>query len=157
MPPTTSRDPNEHSPPGPSVDDGSRPQTTPARFVRMRQRTYDIIYDLKPTFLQLLSWVLTVQIFSISAIWYLTTLPIKIATYLYEHWVRALFPKLPSVRKLLNLLRSAVLSALPNPSPEPAAPGATSSGAGSNSNRSQGANPAPTLNLDLDALRGGGI
>ncbi|KAH8992224.1 hypothetical protein EDB92DRAFT_593693 [Lactarius akahatsu] len=156
MPPTTSRDPNE-STPGLSVDDGSRPQTTPTRFVRVRQHIYDIIYDPKPALLQLLSWVLTVQIFSISAIWYLTTLPIRITTYLYEHWVRALFPKLPSVRKLLNLLRSAVLSALPNPGPEPAAPGATSSGAGSNSNRSQGANPAPTLNIDLDALRGGGI
>ncbi|KAI9436182.1 hypothetical protein H4582DRAFT_2058864 [Lactarius indigo] len=155
MAPTTSRDPtgNEHSTHEPSVDNGSRPQTTPTRFVRLRQRIYDIIYDPKPTILQLISWFLTVQIFSISVIWYLTTLPIRISAYLYEYWIRALFPKLPSVRKLLNLLRSAVLSALPTPGPEPAAPGDTSSGAGSNS----GANPAPTLNVDLSALRGGGI
>ncbi|KAH9059263.1 hypothetical protein EDB87DRAFT_798480 [Lactarius vividus] len=157
MPPTTSRDPDEHSTPGPSVDNSSRPQTTSARFVRVRQRMYEIIYDPKPTLLQLLSWVLTVQIFSISAIWYLTTLPIRISIYLYEHWVRALFPQLPSILTLLYWLRSAVRSALPNPGPEPAAPGATSSGGSSNSNRFQGANPAPTLNIDLDALRGGGI
>ncbi len=145
----------------------------------MRQNIHNIIYDPKPTLLQLLSWILTVQIFLISAIWYITvshlrrlssslppsgilnhlpqTLPIRITAYFYEHCIRALFPKLPSVRKLLNLLRSAVLSVLPNPDPEPAGPGATSSGAGSNPNLLQGADPLPTLNVDLNALRAGGI
>ncbi|KAI9451996.1 hypothetical protein BJY52DRAFT_958961 [Lactarius psammicola] len=158
MPSITSRDPSEHT--TPLVDNGSRPQTTPTKTPtlsgRVKQHIHDIIYDPKPTILQLFSWILTVQIFLISAIWFITTLPIRVTANIYEHWIRALFPKLPSIRKLLILLRSALLSILPNPDPEPAGPGANSSSAGSNPNRPQGANPLPTLNVDLDALRAGG-
>jgi hypothetical protein len=78
------------------------------------------------------------------------TLPIRITADIYEHWIRIWFPKLPSVRKLLVWIRSAVLSVLPDPGPDvdPARPGATSSGAGSN--------PLPTLDVDLGAIRAGG-
>jgi hypothetical protein len=75
------------------------------------------------------------------------TLPLRITADIYEHWIRVWFPELPSVRKLLVWLRSAVLSVLPDPGPEPAGPGATSSGSGSN--------PLPTLNVNLDSIRAG--
>lgn len=142
----TSRNPNERS--MPSVDNGPRAQTTPTQFVRAKQRIHESIYELKPTLLQLISWILTLQVFLVSATWFITTLPIRVTADIYEHRIRAFFPELPSVRKLLVWLRSAVLSVLPDPGPEPAGPGATSSGSGSN--------PLPTLNVDLDAIRAGG-
>lgn len=123
--PSMTSDPNERST---SADNGTRPQTTPTHFVRARQHIHDIIYEPKPALLQLLSWVLTLQIFAISTIWYITTLPIRITLYVYEYWIRALCPKLPSVLKFLLSLRSALHSALPNPRPEPAGPAATPSG-----------------------------
>lgn len=119
--------------------------------------------DPKPAIMELISWILTLQVFFISAIWYLTvshllvlplsgilshlpqTLPIRISAYFYEHHIRALFPDLPSVRQLLVWLRSVVLTVLPDPGPDPAG---TSSGAGPN--------PLPTLNVNLDAIRAGG-
>jgi len=143
--PRNPRNPNEQS--RPSVDSGSRAQTTPTQFVQAKQRIHDTIYDTKPVLLQIISWILTLLVFGISAIWYLSTLPIRISADLYEHWIRAVFPKLPSIRKLLVVLRSAVLSVLPEPGPD-SGPATTSSG---------GSNPLPTLNVNLDTIRAGGI
>lgn len=76
------------------------------------------------------------------------TLPIRITAELYEHWIRARFPELPSIRKLIVWLRSAVLSVLPDPGEEPAGPRTASSGADST--------PLQTLNVDFDAIRARG-
>lgn len=143
-------------------------QTTPPQFVqRIHDTLYDIKPDIKPAILQSISWILTLQVFLISVIWYITvshsvvlspsdilshlpqTFPIRVTAEIYEHWIRAKFPELPSVRKLTVWLRSAVLSVLPDPGEEPAGPSAASSGAGSN--------PLPTLNVDFDAIRARGI
>lgn len=62
--------PNERS--MPSVDNGPRAQTTPTQFVRAKQRIHESIYELKPTLLQLISWILTLQVFLVSATWFIT-------------------------------------------------------------------------------------
>jgi hypothetical protein len=124
--------------------------------------------DPKPAIMELISWILTLQVFFISAIWYLIvshlvdvvvlplsgilshlpqTLPVRLTAYIYEHHIRAFFPEFPSVRQLLVWLRSVVLFVLPDPGPDPAN-GGTSSGVGSN--------PLSTLPVNLDAIRAGG-
>ena len=61
------RDPLCYKRSTPSVDDGPGTQT-PTQFVRAKQRIHQRLRDIiKPTLLQLLSFILTVQVFLMSA------------------------------------------------------------------------------------------
>jgi len=142
---------------------------------------YLYLYGPRPGFLAPLSWVLTFQVFAISAIWYIwvsqvplilgsidgppdfsrgtaQTIPLNISLDIYERHVRAIFPWLPSIRQKLLSLRTAVLAFFPEP---PSESGTASSAAGSRSHRSSrstntSASPLPTLDVDMDAIRAGG-
>jgi len=86
------------------------------------------------------------------------TIPLGIGLDIYERHIRAIFPQLPSIRRKLLSLRTAVLVYFPKPSPQP---GAASSAAGSQSHHgSQRTNasaaPLGTLDVDLDGIRAGG-
>ncbi|KAF8464749.1 hypothetical protein DFH94DRAFT_848831 [Russula ochroleuca] len=138
---------------------GSRPQNPnehAALFIaRVRERIHRYIHGPKPAFLVPLSWILTLQIFAISTIWYFSAIPLKIGLDIYEQRIRAIFPQLPSIRKLLLSVRTVVLEFFPDlPTDPDTAAGPRSHQGGQNTNAS--AAPLPTLNVDLNAIRAGG-
>jgi hypothetical protein len=52
---------------------GSQPQSTQTSFIaRIKERVYYYLYGPKPAFLAPLSWILTLQVFAIRVIWYLS-------------------------------------------------------------------------------------
>lgn len=127
-------------------------------IARVRERVYRYLYGPRPAFLAPLSWILTFQVYAISTIWYISTIPLGISLDIYERHVRAIFPQLPSIRQKLLSLRTTVLRFLPR---SPSESGAASSAGSSHSHQgSQSTNgsvaPLPTLNVDLDAIRAGG-
>jgi hypothetical protein len=78
------------------------------------------------------------------------TLPIRVSIDIYDRHIRAIFPKLPSIRNLLGTIRSVVLSIFTSP---------PTRGATTSSRRPQGRPgnnvpeaPLRTLNVDLNAL-----
>ncbi|KAN0107587.1 hypothetical protein V8E52_010002 [Russula decolorans] len=127
-------------------------------IARVRERTHRYLYGPRPAFIAPLSWILTIQVFWISTIWFISTIPLRISLDIYERHVRAIFPQLPSIRQKLLSLRTTVLEFFPKP---PSESSAASSVAGSHSHQgSQSTNssvsPLPTLDVDLDAIRAGG-
>jgi hypothetical protein len=82
---------------------------------------------------------------------WLQAIPLKISLDIYERRIRAIFPRLPSIRKPLLSVWTAVLEFFLNPPPDP---GLRSQQGGQNTNGS--AARLPTLNVDLDAIRAGG-
>ena len=81
---------------------------------------------------------------------WLQAIPLKISLDIYERRIRAIFPRLPSIRKPLLLVWTAVLEFFLDPPPDP---GLRSQQGGQNMNGSTAR--LPTLNIDLDAIRAG--
>ncbi|KAI0255211.1 hypothetical protein BJV78DRAFT_1178347 [Lactifluus subvellereus] len=139
------------------ADNGFRSPSAPFEALsRLKERIYHYLYGPKPAFLTPLSWILTLQLFTISVIWYTATLPIRIALDIYERRIRVIFPQLPSVRTLLLSARMAVLALYR----KLVVLGVTSFTAGSRPPQGgQGPNapvvPLPTLPVDLDGIRAG--
>ncbi|KAF8462332.1 hypothetical protein DFH94DRAFT_678856 [Russula ochroleuca] len=114
----------------PSAEHITQPNKHTASFIaRVREHIHRYIHGPKPAFLVPLSWVLTLQIFAISTIWYFS---------------------LPSIRKLLVSVQTAMLEFFPDLPTDPGtAAGPHSHQGGQNTNAS--AAPLPTLNVDLNA------
>ncbi|KAI0277746.1 hypothetical protein BGY98DRAFT_1097197 [Russula aff. rugulosa BPL654] len=128
-------------------------------IARVRERIYRYLYGPRPAFLAPVGWVLTFQVSAISAMWYISMIPLRISLDIYERHIRAIFPQLPSIRQKLLSLRTTVLEFFPK-SPSPLESRAASSSASSRSHQgtqstNASASPLPTLDVDLDAIRAG--
>ncbi|KAI0296838.1 hypothetical protein BC826DRAFT_186472 [Russula brevipes] len=136
---------------------GSQPQSsTQTSFIaRIKDRVYYYLYRPKPAFLVPLSWILTLQVFAISVIWHISTLPIRISIDLYERHIRAIFPQLPSIRRLLLSARTAVLTLFPDPAPDDPSLTTPSRLPQGSQDTAAPAAPLPTLDVDLNALLAG--
>jgi len=77
---------------------------------QVRERIHNALSGSNAIFLGPLSWVLTLQIFAISLIWWISTLPIRISIDIYDRHIRAMFPQLPSIRNLLLTIRTNMAS-----------------------------------------------
>jgi len=125
-------------------------------IARIRERMNRYLYGPnRPAFLAPLNWILTIQLFAISTIWYISTIPLGISLDIYERHVRAIFPQLPSIRRKLLSLRTIVLEFFPKLPSESGAAAGSHSHQGSQSTNASVA-PLPTLDVDLDAIRAGG-